>query len=179
MTRLRLLGKSSGFGGRTRVYETESAIEVDEIGWSEILRSRVFFDEVLLMTYHRFRGVAFPLVMGFGVLVLGVIALVLAQSKVIAGAIFFGLFAFPFLVALILRLALGVDIITIQGKRTRAHLRFAFAKGRARRTFEELERVIRFHQEEVAAKVAAQKPPPPTDPLPPPAPSEGEIPPLT
>ena len=47
-----LMGTWSDFGTWQRVYETAEAVEVDESNGVTGTRHRVFYDEVLLVTYH-------------------------------------------------------------------------------------------------------------------------------
>lgn len=165
------LGRDQSPAGYRNVFEIEGGLEVDENSFVEIERTRVYFDDVLGMTYHRQWGALFLVAMGLGVLFFGGIgALALAGDAEPGVAIVFALIALPFLAGFILRLILKVDVITVYGKRTMARLRFPIRKARAREIYQDLERKIRASQ----AKAAASQPKPPPPPVPdlplPPAP---------
>jgi hypothetical protein len=51
------------------------------------------------------------------------------------GLVLFGFTAFPVLLALALRLVLGLDVVTVFGPRSRATLHFSVRKARAREVF--------------------------------------------
>jgi hypothetical protein len=145
------------------VFEIEGALEVDENDFTQIERTRVYFDDVLGITYHKQVGVAFLVFNGvFGAL-FGFIALVIAAAdRNPAGAVVMALFAVPFAVAFLWRIVLKVDVITVYGKRTKATLRFGFRKTRARMIYNDLTAKIRARQ----AKALAEQPPPPAAPAP-------------
>ena len=50
-------------------------------------------------------------------------------------AIFFGAFGLPALIAFLTRLLLGVDVVTVFGRRSKTNLRFALRKQRAREVY--------------------------------------------
>jgi len=111
------LGTTAGAFTRTAIYRTNDAIEVDDLEWVEIRRRRVFFADVLLVTFHKEIGVIFPVVLGILAGFWGLIALAIATSSVEISLIFFGaaaLFAIP----VILRLILKLDVITVYGRRS-------------------------------------------------------------
>ena len=58
MTPLRrtLIGTVTGAVTRQRVYRIENGLEMDDIDHFEITRKRVFFDDVVAMTYHQEMG---------------------------------------------------------------------------------------------------------------------------
>jgi len=62
------IGRDSNFATRQLVYRTPVGIEVDELDHFEIVRKRVFYDDVLLVTYHRQQS--------WGFIVLSALALV-------------------------------------------------------------------------------------------------------
>jgi hypothetical protein len=162
------LGKASAVALRQRVYRTRECLEVDEIDGYDVVRKRVFFDEVLLVTYHRFLGLPFVVAMGAFTLLFGVTALLLARTEPSLG-LFFALFLVaPFLVALVLRLILKVDAITVYGKRSKAQVHFPFRKSRARGVYVQLCRAVREHQERLQRELARARVP--RVPLAPPAP---------
>jgi hypothetical protein len=172
------LGRDQGLAGYRRVYEIEDGLEVDENSFVEIERTRVYFDDVLGMTYHVQMGVAFLVSMGLLALFFGGIAVIAGFNDSGMGvAVLFGCFAAPFLVAFILRLAMRVDVITVFGKRTMACMKFSFRKQRAREIYRDLTQKIRACQEKAAAALPKPAPPPaPEVPLPPAPPAPPAMP---
>ena len=161
------LGREQGLGGYRRVYRIEGGLEVDENSFIEIERTRVYFDDVVAITYHREIGTAYLVVMGvFAVIFLTLALVVYLSTKEVAGlAVFLG-FAAPFTLGFLLRVLLRVDVITVYGQRTKARLNFSFRKERARGIFQDLTRDIRARQEKAASALRPPPQPPPPD-LPP------------
>jgi hypothetical protein len=134
-TRTRL-GSSAHAFGREAVYELPDGVEVESSENYEVIRKRVLFEDVLLVTYHREIGFWFillnALVGGF-FLFIGII-IVNAQRS---GSVWpfltpWLVMAFPFLLAAALRAILGVEVISIFGRRSKAQIRFTLRKKRAR-----------------------------------------------
>ena len=163
------LGGEPNLGGYRRVFEIEGALEVDENNFTQIERTRVYFDDVLGITIHQQMGTAFLIITGVFAALFGGLALVIAAvQREPAGGIAMAVCAAPFAVAFLLRILVKVDVITVYGKRTKASIRFGFRKARARRIFNDLSAKIRARQ----AKALAEQPAPPPPPAPdlPPAP---------
>ncbi len=130
------LGKCYEFAGRQRVYATAHALEIDEVeGW-DVTRKRVLFDEILLVTQHHYLGWVFLLLMGLLAALFGLAGVGVATEDQTAGIVVGVLFSSPFAVAFLVRLVLGVDVVTVYGKRTRAVMKFSFRKDRAREVFD-------------------------------------------
>src|SRR4029450_14166374 len=72
-----LMGTWTDLGTWQRVYETRESIEVDESNGLTGTRHRVFYDEVLLVTYHTYVGWALAVLM----------AMVSASIGLVAGAV--------------------------------------------------------------------------------------------
>jgi hypothetical protein len=163
------LGGEKSLGGTRRVYEIEDGLEVDENSFVEIERTRVYFDDVVGITYHQQMGGPFLVAMALFVFLFAGLALIAGLNEPGMGiAIMFLCFAVPFVVVFILRLALKVDVITIFGQRTMARMNFDFRKQRARDIYRDLTQKIRACQEKAAAAVPKPPPPPAPDvPLPP------------
>ena len=168
-----LLGRAYDLAGRQRVYATPEGLEVDEVeGW-DVTRTRVLFDDVLLVTYHRYLGWVFLLITGLFAGLTGLIALVAALVDPQAGIAAVLLSGFPVaLVLFLLRLIFRVDAVTVYGRRTKAQMRFSFRKGRAREVFEWVCERTRRAQEaaaegrgEAPAGEAGEPPPGPAPPL--------------
>lgn len=164
------LGRDQHPGGYRRVFEIEGGLEVDENNFVEIERTRVYFDDVLGITYHRQTGIAFLITMGVLTLIFGGLALLMFLDDQVEATIAMGVVTAPFAIAFLVRVLLKVDIVTVFGRRTMACMRFPIRKGRARQIFRDLTLKIRAAQERaVAAQPAPSAPPEP--PLPPPPPS--------
>ena len=166
--RRKKIGAAHGVLARQKVFRIPSGLEVDDIDHYEVTRRRVFFEDVVLLTRHRFRGVTFLLLTGLLTAMLGSFSILIARDDAIVGAWVFVLLCAPFLVAFIVRLVLGVDVVTVWGRRSRARMHFTFRKGRARRLFDELAGEIRSRQEALRNEITEV---PPTDEPPPPPPS--------
>jgi hypothetical protein len=170
------LGRASAFGHTVRMFQTREAIEVDEVEGYDVTRRRVFYDDVLLVTYHQFVGWGFVVATAVLTLVFGLLAAAiggLGDWK--AGLILFSFTGLPFLLALIVRLVLKVDAVTVYGRRTRAQIHFALRKGRARTVFNQICRAVKETQDRIAREMAPRAPRP--SPLPPPAAPPAVLPP--
>lgn len=165
------LGRDQNMAAMVRVYLLPDSLEIDEITFVEIERTRVYFDDVLAVTYHRAVSLPFAIVMGLvGVLLGGIGLLVLAQDEPV-GAIAVLACAAPFLISLILHLILKTDFVTVFGRRTLARMRFRVRKSKAREVYGMLTAKIRAAQAVAAA--AQPAPPPPEVPEFPPGPPLG------
>ena len=162
------LGRDQNMAGIIRVYLLPDSLEIDETTFAEIERTRVFFDDVLAVTYHRAVSLGFAIVMGLAGGIFGAIGLVLVLQKEWAGAISVLVMASPFLLTFCAHLILKTDFITVFGRRTLARMRFRVRKARAREVYQELTDKIRIAQ--AAAAAAQPSPPPPKAPELPPGP---------
>jgi len=165
------LGNDRNMAGMVKVYLLPDALEIDETTFIEIERTRVYFDDVLAITYHRsVNKLMLGLVGGLGLL-FGLGAVATLSDNQPAGALAFTCFAAPLLLTCIVHMILKNDCITVFGRRTMARMRFSIRKGRARQVYQELIAKVRAHQEALAA--AQPKPPPPPGPELPPGPPAG------
>jgi hypothetical protein len=170
------LGSSAQAFGRESVYELADGIEVESIENYEVIRRRVLFEDVLLITFHREMGFWFILLnglVGAFFLFIGVVVV----STQLRGNMWAYLapwlvMAFPFLLFAALRAILGVEVISIFGRRSKAQIRFTFRKRRAREVYGRILARVRQAQKalagEVAESVAAavpEVPMPPTESL--------------
>ena len=169
------IGASTRAFGRESVYELPDGIEIESTENYEVIRRRVLFEDVLLITYHREIGFWFVLInglVGAFFLFMGVVIVSTQRSGSVWPLLTPWLvLAFPFLLAAALRAIVGVDVISIYGRRSKAHIRFSFRKQRARELYGRiLARVRQAHralESEVAESVAAEMPAVPSVPMPP------------
>ena len=150
-----LVGSWTEFAGWQRVYETPEAVEVDEANGLSGTRRRVFYDEVLLVTYHRYIGwalAALGAVLAGGVMLVAGVAALAGEPK--ATVVIF-LFALPPLALLAVRVLVKVDAVTVYGRRTQARVCFWLRKGRAREAFQRLCARARHAQERAARESGA------------------------
>ena len=124
-------------GSRSTVYQSEDGLEIEVNEQYDVLQRRVLFDEVMLVTIHREKGGLFLLTTGtiagtfFGLAIL----ILVINFKAWPAALIFAAMGLPAFIPLVLRLILGVDVVTVFGKRSKAALRFAFRKRRAREVY--------------------------------------------
>jgi hypothetical protein len=154
------LGRDQNMAGMLSVYLLQDSLEIDEMTFVEIERTRVYFDDVLAVTYHRAVSLGFAILMGLVGGILGAIGVILVAQKEWVGAISLLMIASPFLITFAAHLILKTDYITVFGRRTLARMRFRVRKGRAREVYGELTDRIRTVQ---TAAAAAQPPPPPPE----------------
>lgn len=148
----RFLGRFNDLVSRHAIYETDDALEIDEQDSFEIVRKRVFFEDVLLVTMHE-RTAILPIFFSLGFAVfLGLIA---AIAKGDAGKVF-ATFAVPMLIYGVLRIARKETIVTVFGRRSKARIRFSLRKARAHRVYGELCAHVRRVQTQLQAQEEPQ-----------------------
>jgi hypothetical protein len=148
--------------GYRSVFEIDDGLEVDEVNLAIIERTRVYFDDVLGITFHQTAGVGFLIFVGICALFFGVAGVsAFADGNAIAGTVL-AVVALGFGAIFLLRAALKVSVITVFGKRTLACIKLPMRAGHARRIYDDLSRKIRACQDRAAA--AQPKPPPPPAP---------------
>jgi hypothetical protein len=164
--RLLFVGRKFGLFTRERVFRFPDGLQVDVVLGAQARCQRVFFDEVHLVTWHKTRGWAFLLATGilFGLttgasLLAGLIGSFLLGLGVFAGT------ALPAAVAFFVRLARGLEVVTVYGKRGRAEMHFFLNKARAREVYHQVCRLVRERQERASREAPAT-----ATPLPPPFP---------
>jgi hypothetical protein len=135
----KLIARHTGLVTRELVYETADGVEIETVDHYEVTRRRVFFDDVVLVTYHRQIGALFiflNLLVVFFFVATGAVGA--SAMRGMAGWSFllaFALLAAPSFVAIVIRLILRVDVINVFGRRSKATLRFSFRKRRAREVY--------------------------------------------
>jgi hypothetical protein len=131
------IGRSATIGTRETVYQTPDGIEVDSAQQFEVVRQRVLYEDIRMVTYHRQRGVAFLVTTGIlslFMIFMGVAVASIGGDSWIGALIFFAI-ALPVMIGFLLRAVLSVDIITVYGRRSKAVIRFPFRKVRARELY--------------------------------------------
>ncbi|HVS29850.1 MAG TPA: hypothetical protein VMS98_00205 [Thermoanaerobaculia bacterium] len=151
----KLLARGSGIATRQRVYQIADGLEVDDIDHYEVRRSRVLFEDVILMTHHRARGKVFLIVTGVLAFLFATLSWAVGRNQALAGWIFFAMSGGPIVLLFLLRLVLGVDEINVYSRRSSARMRFWFRKGRGRQLFDEISRTVRRRQNAMLRSVAA------------------------
>jgi hypothetical protein len=159
--RRRFLGKISGFMVRTRSYLASDAIEVDEIEGYTGTRKRVLLDEVQLVTLDRRKrwriiAVSFSITLVFFLMFLLLWLDNHQPSILIAGASVI----LPFLLIGAVQLLVGVDYVTVFGKRGVAQVAFFVRKKRARAVFALLRERVQEAQAQARSGNAAEQPAP-------------------
>ncbi|HEX3109188.1 MAG TPA: hypothetical protein VHU41_08840 [Thermoanaerobaculia bacterium] len=131
-----LIGTESGIATRQRVYETDDGIIVESTDQYELSRKSVLFEDIVLVTYHREFGRVYMLVLSALALVfLGIAATAYASGAPLKVAGSIAAIAAPILIAIIVRLVMKVDVVSVFGRRSRAAIHFSFRKSRARELY--------------------------------------------
>jgi uncharacterized integral membrane protein len=132
-----MLGKSRTLGSRAIIYQGVDALEIEVNEQYEVVEKRVLYDDVLMVTIHREKGAIYLTVTALIALFFLGIAILIVSVNVDAwpAAIVFAAFGLPALIAFLVRLLLGVDIVTVFGRRSKTDLRFALRKQRAREVY--------------------------------------------
>ena len=167
------LTRWSNLISRSVGYQLPDAVEVESSQNYEIVRRRVFFDEVEMVTLHRERTPLFLIFTGLYAGFFTMIGLVLLATDTMPAPLIFFAIALPGLVAFILRAIFGVDVVTVTGTRSQAAIRFGMRKQRARETYGALCSAVRDTHRRLEREYAAEAPPvaaPPAEdvPMPPP-----------
>ena len=165
-----LLRRSRTLVGSEAVFLTADGIEVDSTLNYEIVRRKVFFDDVSLVTLHHERGIAYLVVNGlFAAFFLGLSILIVAiDTDAWPAALPFFAAGMAFLVAFLIRVSMGRDVVTVMGRRSKAVLRFgSFRKERARMVYGQICSAVRRGQSAVPATPAPVEREIPPDVLPP------------
>lgn len=165
-----LLRRSRTMVGSDASYLVTDGIEVDGSQNYEITRRRVFFDDVQLVTIHRERGGAFLLLNALGgglFLAIAIFIISLSLSAWAAAIVPFTIGIVPFS-AFLIRLALGRDVVTVFGRRSKAVIRFnSFQATRARVVYGQICSAVRRAQATPSVPESFAPLPPPDVPLPP------------
>ncbi|MCU1245503.1 MAG: hypothetical protein JWN02_1413 [Acidobacteria bacterium] len=166
----KLLGRFRGIATNQSIYEVADGIEIDESDNFEMQRRRVLYEDVLYVTHHREVGVAFPVINACLALSFFFGGAAAYANGSTPAALIIAASGLPFAVASIVRMIVGVDIITIFGRRSRARIRYPFRKKKARQVYGQICARTRQLQTQLARELRDQEaaaPPPPNLPGPP------------
>lgn len=132
------LGRRSGLFQREKVFLIAEGLEVDDVDFATVRRTRVFFEDIHSIALHRHHKSWRSL-----------ISLLLALPFLISGLLIdegrgvLLLISTPFIALSAILLIIGIDVVTVRGLRTKAVMEFLFMKGRARRVFERIASLTR------------------------------------
>jgi hypothetical protein len=130
-----LLGREFRLAGRTYVFLTADAVEVDDIDGFDVVRTRVLLDDVMQLSLHRrppwglFWTVL--LVMTFILLVVGLFP----ANRGFVLRFLLPVFALS-LAANVMRVVFGVHYVTVFGRRSKARMAFYMRGRKARAVFD-------------------------------------------
>jgi hypothetical protein len=155
----KLLGRNNGAAQRRKIYETPDGLETVSSDMYDVAQQRVLWEDVQFVTLHKEIGWSFvivnglPLLFFFGLMVMMLFA---PNDGWQVGLVFFAL-GFPFLVAILTRVLLKVDVVTVHGRRSRTAMRWTFRKAKARAAYAMI--VARAHdaQRRLAQQIRAEE----------------------
>lgn len=151
------IGRNNGLATRQVIYRTPAGIEVDELDHFEVMRKRVFYDDVLLVTYHRQPSPGFVVFMALLLILFAMLAYVAKDVPPLAMTL-----AAIAALAMILgtaRLLMQVDVVSVFGRRSKAAIRYPYRKAFARQMFNEICANVAAAQRRLAREIAANEPP--------------------
>lgn len=133
----KLIGKTRTIGAAAAVYQVDDGLDIETNEQYDVVHRRLMFDDVLMVTIHREIGAVFLFITGALALFFLGLAIVIfsADFDLWPASMLFAIFGLPALVAFLTRLLLGVDVVTIFGKRSKASVRFTWRKKRAREMY--------------------------------------------
>jgi len=147
------LGRRVAFSHREYVYRARDCFEIDEVEGYDVTRKRVFYDDVVLVTHHRFVPWASVILGLVFAALFALFAFALRSEGHIAGFILFVL-TLALLSLVVTLVAVGGEAVTVQGKRTQARMDFVLRRGRALEVYRQACRLARERQERIARQAA-------------------------
>ena len=166
----RKLGSVRTLASNLTLYEIEGGVEMESRETIDLIRTRVFWEDVLMVTHHRCVPLTQTLVLGVATTVLAGIAALTALGSLAAAAVV-GVIALLPGIPLAACLVLRVDVVTVFGRRSRVRAHYILNKQRGRQVFDDICARARRSHRELEAMRAAEAPPPADEGflLPPPA----------
>jgi hypothetical protein len=150
------LGRRAAFSHREYVYAGRDCFEIDEVEGYDVTRKRVFYDDVVLVTRHRFVPWAPVVLSGLVSLLAGLVAFGLARELGRVGSFTVLVLTFGLVTLTVLLAVLGGDAVTIQGKRTQARMDFVLRRRRAFEVYRRACRLARERQQRLARQGTIQ-----------------------
>jgi hypothetical protein len=150
------VGKVTSLTRRIRVYQTPDSFEIDDSEGSQLRRSRLFYDEVELVTHHRRIGWIYVITGAVFAALLGFVALITATSRAWGATAAFALGTLAFAAFGGAALLSPLDVLTAFGKRTHAQVEVLFRRRRAREIYDRMCLLARERQERLARELAAE-----------------------
>lgn len=133
------LGRRSGLFQREKVFLIADGLEIDDVDFATIRRTRVFFEDIHSIALHRHHKSW-----------RAIVSLLLALPFLISGLFTDGetrtvllIISTPFIALAVILFMIGIDVVTVRGLRTKAIMEFIFQKGTARRVFEQIASLTR------------------------------------
>ena len=151
------IGRNNGLATRQVIYRTPAGIEVDELDHFEVVRKRVFYDDVLLVTYHRQQSWGYIVFMALLLILFAILTYIAKDVAPLAMTL-----AAIAVLAMILgaaRLLMQLDVVSVFGRRSKAAICYGYRKAFARRTFNEICANVAAAQRRLARESAANEPP--------------------
>ncbi len=136
------MGKG-GTGGNARVYLAADCLEVEQQLPVDILRQRIYLDDVLMVTRSQRFGWQYLLACGAIAAICGMTALGLAISGYTVACLILVIIAAAATVLFAVRLILRLDVITIFGRRKRIEIVFGFNKESVQDRFDKIVAAVR------------------------------------
>ena len=142
----KLICRMGGMFTRDSVYHTPEGLEIDASEQHEVVRRRVFFDDVQLVTLHSDYGAGYLVATGvvsgfFGFL--GILMLMISPDAWPVALVFFA-FGSPTFFMFLVRVLFGRVTVTVFGRRSKAVLRFSGARRkRAREIYGQICAMVR------------------------------------
>lgn len=140
--RRKRLSRDADVATRYRVYEVPGGLEVEELSFIEASRRRVFFDEVVLVTYHRYRPVAVIVAAALFAALFAFCAAVLREPAGVRVAAGFAALGGVFGLLLLVLVVNPYHAITVFGLRNRARIVRRLSGRRARELYARLCREV-------------------------------------
>ncbi|MEA2489076.1 MAG: hypothetical protein QOH21_868 [Acidobacteriota bacterium] len=140
-------------------YRIPEGVEVETSQNYEVVRRRVFFDDVVMITLHREHTPLYLVLTGLFALIFIMIGFGLLFTELKVASIYFFAIASPGVIAFVLRLLFGMDVITLIGGRSKASIRFGLRKGRVRELYGSLCAEVAENHRRLAREYAQEAPP--------------------
>ena len=154
------LGKG-GVRGNISVFLTADCLEIEEQFSVDIVRRRIYLDDIVMVAHSRRFGWFYLVAAVMGAMLFGLAALATLIAKgELAIVVVLGVVAMLFAGVGALRLISRQDVITIFGRRKTVEIVFGFDKKQIQARFDSIVNAIREKIAAVNARIEREKPPP-------------------